>query len=151
VEAPTHPTHEVRPGDDTGIDRDRLAFETALRSGDASAAADSYADDATLLAPMADLVQGRSAIERFWRSGLDAGIQDVRLDVLALERRGDVVVEIGAYALRLASEVGATVVDRGKYLTVLRVDADGRWRRTAEMFSPDGLPAGTTSQGASTP
>jgi hypothetical protein len=28
-------------------------------------------------------------------------------------------------------------VDRGRYLVVHRVEADGRWRRAAEMFSPD--------------
>jgi hypothetical protein len=37
----------------------------------------------------------------------------------------------------LGSEIGAHVVDRGRYLVVYRVDPDGRWRRAAEMFSPD--------------
>lgn len=134
----------VAEAPEAGIGRDRLAFQAALRAGDAAAAAEIYSNDATLLAPLADLVRGRPAIERFWRSGLDAGIEDVQLEVLSLAPAGDVAVEIGQYALRLASDGGVTVVDRGRYLTVLRIGIDGRWRREVEMFSPDGPPTGAT-------
>jgi uncharacterized protein (TIGR02246 family) len=123
------------------IESGRVAFLTAMRAGDAHSAATIYADDAVLMAPAADLVHGRSAIERFWRMGLEAGIQDVQMDVLEITRAGDVVLEIGAYALRLVSERGAAVEDHGKYLTVHRVQMDGAWRRTAEIFSPDPSPA----------
>ncbi|HJP89254.1 MAG TPA: SgcJ/EcaC family oxidoreductase [Candidatus Limnocylindrales bacterium] len=119
------------------IEAGRAAFVTAIRAGDAAAAAHVYSDDALLLAPAADVVHGRQAIERFWRIGLEAGIQDVQLDVLEISGTGDVVVEIGAYALRLVSERGTPIEDRGRYLTVHRVQTDGGWRRTAEMFSPD--------------
>jgi uncharacterized protein (TIGR02246 family) len=123
------------------IGRARLAFETALRSGDAAAAASIYADDATLLAPAADLLHGRTAIERFWRTGVEAGIEQVELVVLYLQQRGDIAFEVGEYALRVAPESGGTVVDRGRYLVVHRIEADGSWRRAAEMFSPDRLPS----------
>ena len=122
------------------IDRARRTFESALRSGDAAAAAAIYADDATLLAPAADVVYGRSAIERFWRTGVESGIERVELVVLELRRRGDVAFEIGEYALHVAPESGGAVVDRGRYLVVHRVESDGRWRRAAEMFSPDRPP-----------
>ncbi len=119
------------------IDQGRLAFAAALRSGDAAAAAAIYADDATLLAPDADVVRGRSAIERFWRTGVETGIEQVELVVLELQQRGEVAFEVGRYALFLAPESGAPVIDRGRYLVVHRVEPDGRWRRAAEMFSPD--------------
>lgn len=123
------------------IDRTRLAFEAALRSGDSVAAADVYADDATLVAPAAAVVRGREAIERFWRTGVETGIEEVEHVVLDLHRKGDVAFEVGEYALRVAPESGAIVVDRGRYLIVHRVEPDGRWRRAAEMFSPDRLPS----------
>ena len=119
------------------IEAGRAAFVTAMRAGDALAASLVYSDDALLLPPAADVVHGRTAIERFWRVGLESGIRDLRLDVLEISTEGDVVVEIGAYALRLVSESGASIEDRGRYLTVHRVQTDGGWRRTAEMFSPD--------------
>jgi ketosteroid isomerase-like protein len=122
---------------DDDIGHGRRAFEVALRAGDAATASEIYAEEATLIAPATGLVQGRTSIERYWRYGLDAGVRDVQLVALDLRRSGDVAVEIGEYALHLASEVDGTVVDRGRYLTVLRMDPDGRWRRTAEMLSPD--------------
>lgn len=123
------------------IDVARLAFERALRVGDAAAAAAIYTDDATLLAPAADVLHGRPAIQRFWQTGVDTGIQHVDLVVLDLQQRGEVAFEVGEYALHVAPESGATVVDRGRYLIVHRVEADGRWRRAAEMFSPDQPPS----------
>jgi uncharacterized protein (TIGR02246 family) len=128
-------------GDAAGdIDRSRLAFLSALSSGDAEAAAAIYADDATLLAPAADVLQGRPAIERFWRTGVETGIEQVELAVIDLQQRGDIAFEVGRYALHVVPESGARVVDRGRYLVVHRVEADGRWRRAAEMFSPDTAP-----------
>ena len=55
------------------IGKARDAFVRALESGDAKAASASYAPDARLLAPSAELFRGRAAIERFWMAGLDAG------------------------------------------------------------------------------
>jgi uncharacterized protein (TIGR02246 family) len=122
------------------IDEGRLAFAAALRSGDAAAAAATYADDATLLAPDADVVHGRTAIERFWRTGVETGIEHVELDVIEIQKRGEVAVEVGHYALFIAPEGGGPIVDRGRYLIVHQVEPDGHWRRAAEMFSPDQRP-----------
>jgi uncharacterized protein (TIGR02246 family) len=132
------------------IDRSRLAFASALGAGDAEAAAAIYADDATLLAPAADVLHGRPAIERFWRTGVETGIEQVELVVIDLQQRGDVVFEVGRYALHVAPETGAPVVDRGRYLVVHRVEADGRWRRAAEMFSPDTGPGSPGALDAAT-
>jgi len=124
----------------TDIDQARAAFELALRAGDATAAAAVYADDATLLAPAAAVLHGRPAIERFWATGVETGIDHVELIVLEIQHRGDVVLEIGHYALHVAPEASVPLVDRGRYLVVHRVGSDGRWRRIAEMFSPDSPP-----------
>src|SRR5262245_16147050 len=115
----------------------RAAFVSALKRGEVALAARAYADDARLLAPSAELIEGRQAIEKFWRAGLEAGISDVQLEPLALERESGLAYEIGRYALKLESADGETVVDRGKYLLVHEQQVDGSWRRTVEMFNPD--------------
>ncbi|HET7182145.1 MAG TPA: DUF4440 domain-containing protein [Candidatus Limnocylindrales bacterium] len=119
------------------IDQGRSAFTAAMRRGDAAAAASIYADDATLLAPAADVVRGRGAIERFWQTGVETGITEVELVALDVQRSGELAFEVGRYALRLAPEAGSPVVERGRYLIVHRIEADGHWRRAAEMFSSD--------------
>jgi ketosteroid isomerase-like protein len=127
--------------DDGAISKTRATFVAALRDGDAAAASAIYADDAKLLAPSAELVQGRDAIEAFWRAGVDAGLRDVELEALELDVQGRLAYEIGCYALRLEPADGQPVVDRGKYLLVHERQQDGSWRWAVEMFNPDMPPA----------
>ena len=126
---------------DAAIAETRAAFVAALNLGDATAASAVYADDARLLAPSAELMQGRDAIEAFWRAGVAAGVSEVELETLSLERRDGHAYEIGRYALRLQPGGEAAVVDRGKYVLVHELQIDGRWRWVVEMFNPDGPPA----------
>lgn len=130
----------IRDHDDA-IGAMRAAFVAALREGDAAAAAAVYSDDASLLPPSAEPLKGREAIAAFWRAGVDAGISDVELDALELERVDGLAYEIGRYALRLQPAGGATVVDRGSYVLVHARQTDGSWRRAVEMFSPKAPPA----------
>ena len=116
----------------------RRAFSAAMRRGDARAVGAAYSIDATLIAPAAEVLHGRPAIEAFWRTGLEAGVNDVELEAIDVRHQGDVAVEVGRYALHVVQERGAAIIDRGRYLLVHRVESDGRWLRTAEMFSPDG-------------
>ena len=135
-----------RHGEDPGlvegaIGATRAAFVTALSRADAQAAAAVYADNARLLPPSAELITGRNAIEAFWGAGLEAGISEVELDAVELERLEGVAYEIGRYSLRLRPADGGTVVDRGKYVLVLELQRNGSWLRAVEMFSPDAAPA----------
>ena len=108
---------------------------------DAAAAAAIYADDATLLAPGGRRPARRPAIERFWQTGVETGIEQVELVVLDLQQRGEVAFEVGRVraARRPRSPVRPSSIG-GRYLIVHRIEADGRWRRAAEMFSPDADP-----------
>jgi ketosteroid isomerase-like protein len=125
---------------DDAIAAMRATFVEALARGDAAAAAAVYTDTARVLPPAAEPMEGRAAIEAFWRAGIESGISEVELESLELDQRDGLGYEIGRYALRLRAADGATVVDRGKYVLVHRRQPDGTWRRAVEMFSPDGQP-----------
>jgi len=122
------------------IETARAGFVAALRSGDAKAASAVYAEGAKLLAPAADVIEGRDAIEAFWREGLEAGVFDVELVMLDLEQGNRLAYEIGRYALRSRPSDGGPVIDAGKYLLVHQRQRDGSWRRAVEMFNPDAPP-----------
>ena len=129
-----------RPGDHAAgeaIAESRDAFVSAMCCGDANAAATVYADSARLLAPSAELIQGRKEITAFWQAGIEAGISSVELEALEIEHHGGFAYEVGRYALRLEPPEGITVVDRGKYALVHEQQADGRWLRAVETFNPD--------------
>jgi ketosteroid isomerase-like protein len=125
---------------DDAIAGTRAGFVAALMRGDAAAASVAYADDARLLPPSAELIQGREAIKAFWEAGLEAGISAVELETLKLEATGAFAYEIGRYVLRLDPHDGAPVIDRGKYVLVHARQEDGSWRWVVEMFNPDTPP-----------
>lgn len=128
---------QTAPPLDEAIAAAHRAFAGALREGDARAAAAVYTLDAKMLAPSAEPLAGRDAIEAFWRAGVGAGVFDVDLQALELEQRDNVAYEFGRYSFRLQPGDGTTVVDRGKYLLLHARQPDGTWRREVEMFSPD--------------
>jgi ketosteroid isomerase-like protein len=123
----------------------RTVFADGVRHGDLTAIASVYSDAAKLLAPSAELIEGRGAIRAFWKAGLDAGVVDIELEAATVERRDRLAYELGRYVLRLRPAPGRTILDQGRYLVVLEQVADGTWRRAVEMFNPEApsaLPAG---------
>jgi len=125
----------------------RKAFAAALRAGDARAASCLYSEDAQLLAPLAEPIKGRAAIEGYWRTGVEAGVSEVELEVLELRLQDRLAYEIGRYTLQLEGDGGDTVVDRGTYLLVHEQQDDGRWQWAVEMFNPDAPPGASPPGG----
>lgn len=137
------PRHQARttPDEDEAlrpIAESRLSFVAAVRRGDAKAAADVYCLDARLLAPSAELMQGRETIQAFWETGVAAGVSDVAMEPLEVERSDGLAYEIGRYRLQVrAADGDAVIVDRGKYVLVHERQHDGSWKWAVEMFNPD--------------
>jgi ketosteroid isomerase-like protein len=105
---------------------------SALARGDAAAAAALYADGGRLLAPTAELIEGRAEIEAYWRAGIAVGLSRLVLAADEIELDGSEALEIGRYELVVGD--GA---DTGKYLALHRRQRDGTWRRAVEVFNPD--------------
>lgn len=124
--------------DDPALAETRTAFTTALERGDAAGACAVYADGARLVAPSAELIEGRDAIEAYWQAGVDTGIQRLELEALDVIRGAALACEVGRYALRLVPETGGTVFEAGTYVLVHEQQVDGSWRWVIEMFNPDG-------------
>ncbi len=105
---------------------------------DATSAAATYAEDARLLPPLVDLIEGRDQILAFWQAGVDSGITRVDLEALDCKELGALAYELGRYSISTdAAEPGTTrVVERGRYITVHQL-IDGHWQRAVEMFTSD--------------
>jgi uncharacterized protein (TIGR02246 family) len=110
------------------------ALVAALENGDAAAASSVYADDAKLLTPGADLLEGRDSIEAHWRAGIALGLSTVRFEARRLRDVGGTAVEIGRYDLSVAS----ALVEHGTYVVLHRRIEDGSWQRALDVFDPDG-------------
>jgi uncharacterized protein (TIGR02246 family) len=117
----------------------REAIETAVRryvaasnQGDAKALAALYADDAMLLPPDHEPIQGREAIGAFWSRGTDEGLE---VTTLTIEVDGDLGYLVGRYNLPATDEEPA---DSGKYVMCLKRQRDGSWKLTADIWNRSG-------------
>jgi len=114
----------------------RVAIETAVHryvaasnSGDAEALMNLYAEDAVLLPPDHEPIQGREAIGEFWRQGTDQGLE---VTTLRLDTDGKIGYLIGRYRLPATDQDPA---DSGKYVMCLRRQRDGSWKLTADIWN----------------
>ncbi len=101
-----------------------LATSQSVARGDANAIVTHYADDAMMLPAGANAVSGRAAIQGFFQRAIDAGMKELRLEIVSVDASGDLAVETGTYA---ASDAGGSHVDHGKYVVAWRRQ-DGAWR-----------------------
>jgi len=115
-------------------------FADAYNRGDDKTVAAFYADDAVVLPPDSDFVKGRPAIEAFWKSGHEAGMKNIRLEIVDIESDGKYVVETGkAIAdIQPAGQAAATP-QSFKYVVVWKKQKDGSWKIYRDIYN--GMPA----------
>jgi ketosteroid isomerase-like protein len=115
------------------IEAANAVFAAAYGRGDAQAVAAMYTEHGELFPPNEKIVEGRSAIEQFWKSAMDAGTKCVQLKTSEVEGYGEAAVEAGTYTL---AGVDGRLLDQGKYL-VLWKRVDGKWRLHRDCWNSD--------------
>jgi ketosteroid isomerase-like protein len=118
------------------------AWARAASAGDAGAVGALYASNATLLPPMESAVEGEAA-KKYWADFTSAFSGPVELTTTAVEGRGDLAFSVGTYRMTLTpKKAGAKPLptDEGKYLEVMKKQADGSWKIVYDMWSPNVAP-----------
>jgi len=123
-----------RSGPREGIEAANTEFAAALRRSDAGAVAAMYTERGQLLPPNEKIVEGRAAIERYWKASMNSGIKAIELKTTEVEGLGESAVEVGSYTVY--GKDGAAI-DRGKYLVLWR-RADGAWKLHRDCWNSDG-------------
>ena len=117
----------------TAIDEVRAAnarMNFAIATGDTSAIAALYTEDARFLPDGAPRIDGRPGIEAFFKQAADAGFSDLQLETQEVTEVGDRAIEIG----RASSTTGGG--EPGKYVIVWRRDA-GSLKIEIDIFNSD--------------
>ncbi len=109
-----------------------MKYVAASNRGDADALMEMYAEDAVLLPPDHQPIEGREAIGAFWRQGTDEGLE---VTTIRVDTDGKLGYLVGRYRLPATDEEPA---DSGKYLLCLRRQADGSWKLTADIWNSSG-------------
>jgi uncharacterized protein (TIGR02246 family) len=111
-------------------------FLEAFARGDAAGAAAVYTEDAAILPPNGETMNGRAAIQGFWQGALDMGLRGATLETTELDIYPTAAVEVGKYTLSVA---GGQVVDQGKYIVVWKQEG-GAWKWHRDIWNSS-LPA----------
>jgi uncharacterized protein (TIGR02246 family) len=117
------------------VDRFLRDWQRAFDDGDYRRMAATYTADARLIATEMETIEGRDAIEAFWRAAC-AGARDagVRRSVALDEVRAsdDLGFMRGVVTLRFAHGGPPT---RVRYVTIWRREPDGMWRLSVDISS----------------
>src|SRR5687768_7283342 len=99
---------------------DKLA--EAINKGDAAAVGEIYAEDAQLLPPGAEMIQGREGIQKYWEAAFQE-VGDVKLTTEDVETINDETVrEIGSFTGKTKGEQAQEIT--GKYVIIWEKDGD---------------------------
>lgn len=110
-----------------------LFCNEVIAKGNLNAIADVYSQNARILPPGAPMMQGREAIQAFWKAAAEMlQPQSATLTTLEAEMCGDTVVEIGRANIRQAN--GGEIV--GKYIVHWK-QQDGRWLWDKDIWNVD--------------
>jgi len=136
VEQPVMDLAQVRQS----IEEANVRFGEAARSGDAAVLASLYTEDARILPPNSEMIQGREGIEAFWGGGFQMGIKDIVLTTVEVLGMGDMVCEIGNAQVSIQPEGMDAIEDMAKYLVVWKKGVDGTWKLHVDIWNTS-LPA----------
>ncbi len=116
------------------IDTNNKRFSEGFQKGDASITASIYAEDAVVFPPDAPMIQGKGAVEEFWRTVMASGVKEAELTTLELSGGGDYLHERGTGILKVRPPGGTPAEQRIKFVVVWKRTADG-WKNLWDIWN----------------
>ncbi len=111
-----------------------IKFGEVFASGDASALANLYSEDAWLISQTGDLFKGRGGIEAFWAGAFQMGMKEVVLTTVDVMKMEDMVGEFGRAQVTIKPEGQDELKNVGNYLVIWKITADGLWKLYADIM-----------------
>ncbi|MDH3458209.1 MAG: DUF4440 domain-containing protein [Gemmatimonadota bacterium] len=122
-------TDDVRKNAEESIAEQHHTATAALSAGDLDSMMAVYADEVIMLPPNEPARVGTAAVRAMWEGVLDAFAVNVSVSVEEVEVLGAWAFERGTFEMKLTPRSGGSPLeDSGKYLDVLRRNADGDWK-----------------------
>lgn len=123
-------------GDDIkmAIDKANEKFSEGFAKNDASITASGFTDDAVVFPPDANMIQGKKAIEEFWKTVMASGVKKVALNTVEISVSGDFAVERGTGVLTIHPEAVTAVEQNIKYVVVWRREAKS-WKNMWDIWN----------------
>jgi|GEM_PF-360760 len=107
------------------------AWKEAYNNGDAHTLALCYTADAKLYPDNSDVIEGRDAIEGFWKIAFTMGMAKAEPTTISATAVGNTAIHIGEYK---SFTKDGQMIDRGKYL-LTRQKEEGDWKIDKHMWN----------------
>ena len=116
------------------IEAGNTAFNQAFNKGDAAAVTKLYTSDAKLLPPADKIVSGDKEILAFWRSLIDAGITDHKIETVQVEEAGNTAIVAGKWQAMGKNSQGKAATFKGSVMKVLERQGD-TWKTSLHTWN----------------
>lgn len=109
------------------------AYNEAFNRGDAAGCAAFFSEDVILMAPGQPMTRGKTAFVETYLSRIEQDTGGTHTNELVdFGVDGDLAYQIGTYAVD-----GANPPEQGKFLNILKRQADGTWKVAVSAFNSD--------------
>jgi ketosteroid isomerase-like protein len=108
-------------------------FTTSFNTGNYDQAANLFAADGVLMAPLEEGAYGQKQVERLLRRMGEQGYSDLRMETIRVDHSVDMAMEIGRFSLIVRNAGGTLTPERGKYVKVWK--RLGAWLIMADCWS----------------
>ncbi len=111
------------------------AWDAAFNQGDAKAVAGFYADDAMLLPPTHDVIEGTGGIEQFFTGVIGSGVTGHKLEPIRIMEDDDQVVVAARWSAQGKDQAGAATTFQGIATHVFDKQDDGSLKLELHTFN----------------
>jgi len=108
-------------------------FTTSFNTGNYDQAANLFAADGVLMAPLEESAYGQKQVERLLRRLGDQGYSDLRMETIRVDHSVDMAMQIGRFSLIVRDAGGTLTAQHGKYVKVWK--RLGAWLIMADCWS----------------
>jgi ketosteroid isomerase-like protein len=128
-----------RSAEEKGVMASDAAWLKAYGTRDVAQALAFCDDAASMMAPYAPIATGKDAIGKLIAA--EFAVPDMKLswhaDKAGVARSGELGYTSGTYEVSFSEAPGKPGMDRGKYLTVWKKQADGAWKVLFDIYNSD--------------
>ena len=98
-----------------------------------------YADDAIVMDPNSPMATTKKSIRKAWTDGLALPGFSMKWDEVkaVVAHSGDIGYTYGTYEMTMNDAKGKPVTDHGKYATIWKKQADGKWKVAVDIGNTD--------------
>lgn len=134
AQAPAPPP-DTRKADEAAIRAASADWNKAAQARDLDKAASYYAEDAVFLVDKGALVKGKNSIRMVWKDILapTAPVLSFTTSFVEVARSGDIGYEYGMAEFTTTNKKGKPTVEKAKYATVWKKQADGSWKAVVDI------------------